>query len=522
MQWFNNVTVGRRLLAGFGIALVLQILVAAGAWWALASVKSGVDVIVGENNRKTEMSYRMRAALEEVARAVRNIVISRQREVQMAQQAEQSEALARFDQAYRELGQLLVSDEERQVYARIGQFREQVLPLFGEALEQALSGQKERAGETLLEQVQGPQTQWFQAMQSMIDLQTGATNAAVGSAHAGYAAARAGLLAGVALAVALSGTLAWLITRSLLQQLGGEPGYARDAVQRIAAGDLATPVRLRPGDRASLLAAVHEMQRSLREVVHNIQGAADSVTVASAEIAQGNQHLSSRTEQQAGSLQQTTASMTQLTDTVQHNGAAARQASELADAASGVAARGGRVMTEVVQRMEEIHAASRRITEIIGVIDAIAFQTNILALNAAVEAARAGEQGRGFSVVASEVRSLARRSAEAAREIKALIDDSVAKVEGGSRLVQDAGNTMSDIVSQVRDVAALIGEITRASGEQTQGLTEIGKAMEQLDRMTQQNAALVEQSAAAADSLKDQAQGLVQTVAAFRLAPSPG
>ncbi|WP_301256359.1 methyl-accepting chemotaxis protein [Eleftheria terrae] len=515
---FSKMKVGQRLVLGFGLAVGLMVFVAAGAWWVLASVKSGVDVIVTENNRKTELAWRMRGELDTVARAVRNVIISRQQEVQAAQQAVKDQALKNFDAAYTELGKLLVSDKERETYAAIDGFRKQVLPLFQEALEQALSGQKETAGETLLDKVQGPQTQWFDALGAMIALQAADTQQSVEGVNRGYAAASAGLLLGVGLAVALSAALAALITRSLVRQLGGEPEYARSVMRQMAAGDLSTTIVLRDGDSRSLLAAMKETQTSLRGVVQGIQGAAESVSLASGEIAQGNHDLSSRTEQQASNLQQTSASMMQLTTTVHTNTASARQATELAAAASGVAAKGGQVVGEVVQRMHEIQTSSQKITEIISVIDAIAFQTNILALNAAVEAARAGEQGRGFAVVAGEVRSLAQRSAEAAKEIKTLISDSVEKVEGGSRLVLNAGSTMSEIVDQVQHVATLIGEINRASVEQESGITQIGRAVDQLDHMTQQNAALVEQSAAAAESLKDQAVKLTQTVAVFRLA----
>jgi methyl-accepting chemotaxis protein len=248
----------------------------------------------------------------------------------------------------------------------------------------------------------------------------------------------------------------------------------------------------------------------------------ESVATASAEIAQGNADLSSRTEQQASSLQQTAASMEQLTGTVRTSTANARQANELAQGATEVASRGGEAMAQVVRTMNDIQSASTKISEITGVIDGIAFQTNILALNAAVEAARAGEQGRGFAVVASEVRTLAQRSAEAARQIKALIGDSVTQVEAGGVLVQDAGRTMDEVVKQVRQVGDLIGAITAAAGEQSQGIDQVGQAVSQLDQATQQNAALVEESAAAAESLKAQAERLSQTVAVFRLSATAG
>ncbi|EGJ11366.1 HAMP domain-containing protein [Rubrivivax benzoatilyticus] len=295
--------------------------------------------------------------------------------------------------------------------------------------------------------------------------------------------------------------------------------HARKVAQAIADGDLTRPIQLQGRDEANdLLAALARMQESLQRMVGQMRSSADSIELASREVAAGNAELSSRTEQTAGSLQQTASAMEEITGTVRQSADAAREASELAGSAAEVAQRGGEVVGQVVTTMDEINASSRRIADIIGTIDGIAFQTNILALNAAVEAARAGEQGRGFAVVAGEVRSLAQRSAEAAREIKALIGNSVEKVDTGARLVADAGTTMGEIVASVQRVNQIIGEISRAAGEQSSGLSQVNGAVSELDGMTQQNAALVEQSAAAAESLKEQAERLGAIVAAFRTA----
>ncbi len=322
---------------------------------------------------------------------------------------------------------------------------------------------------------------------------------------------------GTLLLVALLVAIGWFNARSLLRQLGGEPAYASDVAHRIAAGDLGVRIALRAGDQSSMLHAIESMRGGLAQLVKRVRDGSESVAVASTQIARGNLDLSQRTEQQASALQLTSASMEQLGGTVGQNADNARQANQLAQGASTVAAQGGSVVGQVVQTMRGINDSSRRIADIIGVIDAIAFQTNILALNAAVEAARAGDQGRGFAVVATEVRSLAGRSAQAARQIKQLIADSVGRVESGTAQVEQAQATMTELVGSIRRVSDLMGEISAASVEQRQGVGQVGEAVMQMDRNTQQNAALVEQSAAAADSLQQQARQLVQAVAAFRL-----
>jgi methyl-accepting chemotaxis protein len=324
------------------------------------------------------------------------------------------------------------------------------------------------------------------------------------------------LLMGVALAVAICASLfvAVLSARGTARNLRG----ASEVAGRLADGDLGARFAIDTRDElGDLSRSLDRMCEAFAKMIGDIRKTSESVSVASSEIAQGNAELSSRTEQQAGNLQQTAASMEQLSATVKNNANTARQANQLAASASEVAARGGQAVGQVVSTMSEIQTSSRKIAEIIGVIDGIAFQTNILALNAAVEAARAGEQGRGFAVVAGEVRNLAQRSAQAAREIKLLISDSVQKVDSGSRQVTEAGQTMRDIVDQVKRVADLIGEITSATLEQDSGIGQVNSAVTQLDQMTQQNAALVEQSAAAAESLKLQAARLAQAVAIFKL-----
>lgn len=324
----------------------------------------------------------------------------------------------------------------------------------------------------------------------------------------------------VALIVTLSlGIVSYFVVRTIWQQLGGEPEYAREIASAVAAGDLSMHIEIEANDQSSLLVALKEMRDRLQTMVSDIKISADTIMLASAEIASGNSDLSSRTESQASSLEETASSMEALTDTVKQNADNARQANQMVRTASSVAVKGGQVVSEVVTTMVDINQSSKKIVDIIAVIDGIAFQTNILALNAAVEAARAGEQGRGFAVVASEVRNLAQRSAAAAKEIKTLIGDSVDKVTAGSQLVDQAGKTMDEIVASVKQVSDIMTEISAASQEQSAGIGEIGQAIGQMDEMTQQNSALVEQAAAAAESLEDQANNLIQSLAVFKLMP---
>jgi methyl-accepting chemotaxis protein-1 (serine sensor receptor) len=322
------------------------------------------------------------------------------------------------------------------------------------------------------------------------------------------------IVVGVLLALGLG----FSVVRGIGHQLGGEPNEASELARNVVAGDLTSQLDLKPGDSTSMMAQLGIMQTSLAQMVGQVRQGAEAVATSSAEIAQGNHDLSARTESQASALEQTAASMEQLSATVKQNADSAVQANQLAQNASTVAVQGGEVVAQVVDTMKGINESSRKISDIIGVIDGIAFQTNILALNAAVEAARAGDQGRGFAVVATEVRNLAGRSAEAAKEIKGLITASVERVEHGTALVDQAGSTMGEVVSAIRRVTDIMGEISAASSEQSMGVSQVGEAVQQMDQVTQQNAALVEEMAAAASSLQSQADQLVGTVAVFKLA----
>ena len=341
-----------------------------------------------------------------------------------------------------------------------------------------------------------------------------------------YESGRATMLILVALSGLTGIAFGILITRGLTRQLGGEPAYAAEVAGRIADGDLRTDVQLHAGDETSLLFAMKSMRDRLARIVSEVRHGTDAIASASGEIASGNLDLSSRTEEQASSLEETASSMEELTSTVKQNADNARQANVLAQTASSVAGQGGDVVAQVVQTMGSINDSSKKIVDIITVIDGIAFQTNILALNAAVEAARAGEQGRGFAVVAGEVRTLAQRSAAAAKEIKALIGDSVDKVEAGTRLVDQAGSTMTEVVTSIQHVTDIMAEISAASQEQTSGIEQINQAISQMDNVTQQNASLVEEAAAASEALQSQAARLAELVSVFQVddrasAPAP-
>jgi methyl-accepting chemotaxis protein len=380
----------------------------------------------------------------------------------------------------------------------------------------AQGGQVDLANKIFAESLQPTAAKLFRELDQLLHLQIDVARGEAERASASYDAMLTVAITAIGLGLAGGVFIGGAIVRSLTRALGAEPAEAAAMVRAVASGDLTVRVPVRAGDATSLSASLAAMIDSLRHTVGSVRRDADSVAVASAEIAQGNLDLSQRTEEQASALQQTAASMEQLNETVRRNADTARQARDNAMRATETATRGGQVVSQVVETMRDIENSSRRISEIIGTIDGIAFQTNILALNAAVEAARAGEQGRGFAVVAGEVRLLAQRSAEASREIRTLIASSVERVEKGGALVDEAGATMQDVVTAIGHVSQLAGEISTASDEQAAGVAQIGQAVSQMDSVTQQNAALVEQGTAAAESLRQQSQQLLDAVSVFR------
>jgi len=395
-------------------------------------------------------------------------------------------------------------------------FREQQIPLQAKVV--SLASMDQAAAIASISQEETPV--WRNIRTRLMDF-TKAKHAAVEQTKAEMAAfsQRMLVLALVLVLVALvvaSAIVFWLV-RHIMKQLGGEPAYAVEVARAISEGDFSRSVNLERGDTSSLLYAINAMRQNLTGTIGDIRNATETIATASSQIAAGNLDLSSRTEEQASSLEETASSMEELTSTVKQNAENARQANQLVVSTADVAVRGGQVVGQVVDTMTSIKDSSRKIADIIGVIDGIAFQTNILALNAAVEAARAGEQGRGFAVVASEVRNLAQRSAGAAKEIKALIEDSVGKVDAGGKLVDEAGKTMDEIVSSVKRVTDIMSEIAAASQEQSSGIEQVNQAIGQMDDVTQQNAALVEEAAAASESLQDQAAKLAEVVSVFKL-----
>ena len=405
-------------------------------------------------------------------------------------------------------------DEEKKLMAAVAEARKGYLGVRDAIMAAKRDGKAEEANRIFDSQFGAASGAYVQRMQSYLDFQRKTIDIAAQNIERSASQGRARMLAVGFVALALGAAFAWLLTRSITQPVV----QATRLADSVARGNLSQQIDVQGRDEiAGLMRSLVAMTASLQTMVASVRASSDSIGTASAEIATGNQDLSARTEQTASNLQQAASSMEQLTGTVKQSADSARQANQLASSAAEVAARGGLVVSQVVATMDDINASSKKIADIIGVIDGIAFQTNILALNAAVEAARAGEQGRGFAVVASEVRSLAQRSAEAAKEIKGLIGASVEKVEGGSKLVADAGRTMTEIVGSVKRVSDIIGEITAAATEQSQGIGEVNGSVAQLDQMTQQNAALVEQSAAAAESLKEQAVKLAGVVASFQL-----
>lgn len=518
----TTMKVGKRLGLGFALVLILLIAVTALGISRMALIQDRLENIVNVSNVQSRLIIDMRAIVYDRMVSLRNLTLLTDIDDMAKDLKKIDEQTKGYSEKEAKLSEMFKNDSEtseaeKNLLVKLKDKEKAAQSLPTKAKELGLANDQETATIALIKKIRPVQEDWLKTLDELVVAKDKQNVLVADGASQAFENARNYLLALGSLALLLGIVAAVIITRSLLKQLGGEPDYAAGIASQIAAGDLACHIDTKSGDTDSLLVEMKTMRDSLVSIVGQVRVGTDTIATASREIATGNLDLSSRTEQQASSLEKTTASMKELTTTVKQNADNAREANKLAASASDVARQGGVVVAEVVNTMSSINDSAKKIVDIISVIDGIAFQTNILALNAAVEAARAGEQGRGFAVVASEVRSLAQRSAAAAKEIKTLIGDSVEKVEVGSKLVGQAGATIDEVVSSVRHVTDIIAEISAASQEQSSGIEAVNLAIIEMDGMTQQNAALVEEAAAAAQSLQDQAGELAKVVSIFKL-----
>ncbi|MCE4557172.1 methyl-accepting chemotaxis protein [Roseateles cellulosilyticus] len=511
-----KLTIGQRLASGFALVLVLAAGVIGLSCWHLARTATATRQMMNEPLAKERLIADWNRNTHAAVR--RTIAIAKSSDSSLVQifAEDQAQSTKASSAMYDKLQQLLTSSEEKALFEAVDQARKVYLAARNEIVRLKKEGQADAAEKLLTETFLPGSKVYLQKVQDLLDFQRAAIDKTAAEVDAANSDGR-NLLIGLGLTMLLIGVgAAWTITKGIT----GPLRTATRLAEQVAEGDLtASDAMAAPSsdEIGQLWASLHRMRERLSTMVSNIRDSAESINTAAVEIASGNQDLSARTEKAAASLQETASAMEELTGTVSQSAASSTHANELAQTASDVAQRGGEVVAEVVHTMDEINTSSRKIADIIGVIDGIAFQTNILALNAAVEAARAGEQGRGFAVVAGEVRALAGRSADAAREIKSLIGSSVERVEAGSQLVARAGQTMSGLVVDVQRVRNIVSEITVATKEQSTGIAQVNIAISQLDQATQQNAALVEESTAAAESLREQANTLASAVSAFRI-----
>ncbi|MBG7621681.1 chemotaxis protein [Herbaspirillum sp. AP02] len=514
MNHLSKLKIGTQLRLGFGIVIALMLVLIAIALVRMQSISGAMRYQNQVTASKLEPLYVAREALDQTGMAARNAYIFRDDADATRELALLDEQKAIYLAALRQLEPVMAGN------AQFEKAKSGLLSMADELKRPRRyreSGQMEAYGQFLVKECSPLRRQIVSDIDILLKTVQRENQQAGDAAEALFDSSLHLIMLCAAIILAVSIATAWLIRRSLLGQLGGEPRYAVEIAGRIADGELATPVHTEPGDRSSLIHEIRIMRDKLASLVQQVRTGTHTIASASTEIAMGNQNLSERTEQQADILEKTVIAMDELSQAVRRNADNAQQAEALATSASDIASQGGAVVQQVVDTMGVIDASSRKIVDIISVIDGIAFQTNILALNAAVEAARAGEQGRGFAVVASEVRSLAQRSAAAAREIKQLIDSSVASVADGSRLVQHAGGTMQEVVTSVQRVTAVVAEISAAGRLQSDGIQAMQRAISRLDENTQQNAALVEEAAAASQSMSQQADHLNHLVDAFKL-----
>ena len=509
---FSNLKIGTRLGLGFAVVLGLLLALTLLGLDSMARIGDRTHEIVEDKIAKMAAANLMADRARDISLGLNGVlVVTNDAEVQ-ATLAQIAQARKEYGAATATLTKLLSDDKEKALMATLADMLKSAAVTNNKVLELRAAGQTAEAVAHFTMAATPNLQRMLGVINDIVAYETEMANRAGAQADAVYAGARVQMSVLGGLAVAFGALVAWQITRSITRPINAAVKLA----EKVAGGDLSSRIEVRSADETGrLLGALKAMNASLLDVVGQVRSGTDNIATASNQIVAGNLDLSARTEQQAGALEETASSIKELTGTVKQNADNARQANQLALSASEVAVRGGALVTQVVDTMDTINASSRKIVDIIGVIDGIAFQTNILALNAAVEAARAGEQGRGFAVVASEVRNLAQRSASAAKEIKDLIGASVANVDTGSKLVSDAGQTMGDIVDSIRRVTDIMGEISAASHEQTMGIEQINTAIAQMDDVTQQNAALVEEAAAASQSMQEQAGQLAGLVGFF-------
>jgi len=512
----STLTVKAKMIIGYATILIFLTIVAVAGLYGMADSNEKLKHVTEVNNVKITLLEDMSNSVHVVSRVIRSLTLIKEQAMYDHEFPKIAQARAEYEKAFGELQKMPLDQKGQDIVAEIKANMTNAREKNNQFLELA-KADKEQAVEFLLKEANPANQLWQDHIHEFVNLQREKSKSDELIAAKEYSELRFLIIIISIAAVASSTLIGTLITCSLVRQLGAEPFYVRNVARKIATGDLTVEIDVGDAQAESLIFAINEMRDKLADIVSQVAQGAETISNASEEITIGNLDLASRSETQASALEETASSMEELTSTVKQNADNSRQANQLAASASDVAIKGGKMVSEVISTMASISDSSKKIIDIISVIDGIAFQTNILALNAAVEAARAGEQGRGFAVVASEVRNLAQRSASAAKEIKTLISDTVEKVATGARKVDEAGQTIDEVVVSVRKVSDVINEISAASHEQSAGIDQIHEAINHMDETTQQNSSLVEEAAAASQSLNDQATNLRQLVTSFKL-----
>ncbi len=510
----SNLNIGSRLALAFSVVIALLLVVLGVAFSVLDGLSDTMDDVVDDRYAQIALSSKIKNVGDRGANLIGRLLLSSNPEQQKKYMDEYASVRAANTENLAQFEKLIHTEESKAIFEEQTKARKAYGAVVRKVFDQMTAGEREAAMATYQNEIPGPQSRYYALIDKMVDHQAQSMSSEVAAAKRDAQQAKLQMLVASVLAVMLGGATAYYITQSITRPIR----RAIEVAESVAAGNLTCRVDEAGKDEVGrLITALRYMVGSLHRIVSEVRSGADVIASAAQQVSAGNMDLSTRTEQQASALQETSSAMVQLTSTVKHSADSAGEANHSAMSASDVATQGGEVVGRVIDTMSSISASSKRIVEIIGVIDGIAFQTNILALNAAVEAARAGEQGRGFAVVASEVRSLAQRSALAAKEIKTLIDASVNQVDEGSKMVEQAGVTMQQVVTSIKRVSDIVAEISASSREQSVGIEQVNTAIVQMDDSTQRNAALVEQSTASARSLQDQAQQLTNVVRAFAL-----